>query len=162
MHSPAVRASCAMTTTDKFITQPLGRYIHITHRTHDDGMYRASIASRDKNTQDSIWPTYTAEKSSSTSFHPSATKVICEELRSHTSRKEWTRSLRVLQAAMLTAEASYTQPRYDTSKPQCQCHIALSLLAAKLQRRVIFGRPYYRSSLWYSVSSVVCLSVCCL
>jgi len=23
----------------------------------------------------------------------------------------------------------------------------------------IFGRPYYRSSLWYSVSSVVCLSV---
>ena len=23
-----------------------------------------------------------------------------------------------------------------------------------------FGRPYYRSSLWYSVSAVVCLSVC--
>ena len=23
-----------------------------------------------------------------------------------------------------------------------------------------FGRPYYRSSHWYSVSSVVCLSVC--
>jgi len=25
----------------------------------------------------------------------------------------------------------------------------------------IFGRPYYRSSLWYSVSSVVCLSSVC-
>jgi len=24
---------------------------------------------------------------------------------------------------------------------------------------LVFGRPYYRSSLWYSVSSVVCLSV---
>ena len=26
----------------------------------------------------------------------------------------------------------------------------------------VFGRPYYRSSLWYSVSSVVCLSSVCL
>jgi len=25
----------------------------------------------------------------------------------------------------------------------------------------VFGRPYYRSSLWYSVSSVVCLSSVC-
>ena len=29
-------------------------------------------------------------------------------------------------------------------------------------RPSLFGRPYYRSSLWYSVSSVVCLSVVCL
>jgi len=29
----------------------------------------------------------------------------------------------------------------------------------KLKKRILFGRPYYRSSLWYSVSSV-CLSAC--
>jgi len=30
------------------------------------------------------------------------------------------------------------------------------------QLRTVFGRPYYRSSLWYSISSVCRLSVVCL
>jgi len=33
-------------------------------------------------------------------------------------------------------------------------------LYPSLMQTPVFGRPYYRSSLWYSVSSVVCLSVC--
>jgi len=46
-----------------------------------------------------IWPTYSEKKSSSMSYHPSANNVICEELHSRPSRKEWTRPLRVILGA---------------------------------------------------------------
>ena len=70
------------------------------HRpTHNDGIYRAIIASRDKNTPNSNLADIYRKNSNLTSYHPSATKVICEELRSQPSRKEWTRPLRVLLAA---------------------------------------------------------------
>jgi len=56
------------------VTQMLIRYIHTT-RTYDDGICRASIASCNKNTLNlSPW------------YH----WVICKELHSHPSRKEWT------------------------------------------------------------------------
>jgi len=40
-----------------------------------------------------MWLTYATKKSSTMSYNPSVTKVICEELRSHLSCKEWTRVL---------------------------------------------------------------------
>jgi len=46
------------------------------------------------------------QKSNSTAYHSSATKVICEKLRSYPSRKEWTRPLRVLLAAQCPLQKS--------------------------------------------------------
>jgi len=46
-----------------------------------------------------IWPTYTAKKSNSTSYHTRTTKVIHKELHNHHTCKEWTRPLHVLLAA---------------------------------------------------------------
>ena len=50
-------------------------------RTHDDGIrvYHTSIASRDKSTLNSNLANIYSKKASSTSYHPSAIKVICEE-----------------------------------------------------------------------------------
>jgi len=44
-------------------------------RTRDDGVYCASIASRDKNTPNSNLADVYSKRSSSTSYHPRATKV---------------------------------------------------------------------------------------
>jgi len=57
---------CAISTADKSNLSATGM-LH-SHRT--DG----------HTTTIQTWPTYTAKKSSSTSYHPSATKAICEEL----------------------------------------------------------------------------------
>jgi len=44
-------------------------------------------------------------------YHPSATKLICEQLHSHTSRKEWIHLLRVLVAVQCPLQTSpITQP----------------------------------------------------
>ena len=108
-------------------------------------VYRANIAtSCDKKYTKFELGRHIQKKSSSESYHPSATKEICEWVRSHPLSKEWTRPLRVLlavQSAMPTVDSPITQlqvQQYDTSTPQCRCHTALSLLAAKFQRRKIF------------------------
>jgi len=61
----------------------------------------------------------------SMSYHPSATKVICEELHSHPSLTEWTRPFCVLPAAQCPLQMSpITQPRVrhiHTAVPVPQC-----------------------------------------
>jgi len=43
----------------------------------------------------------------------------------------------------------------------CHCHsLSFASVNPDWFTFLVFGRPYYRSCLWYSVSSVVCLSVC--
>jgi len=53
--------------------------------------------------------------------------------------RKWTRPLRMLAVQCPLQTSPITQPRvaYDTSTTQCQCHLAHSLLAAKLLRHVI-------------------------
>jgi len=53
-----------------------------------------------------------------------------------------------------------SQPRSPAMSPFDRVHTASysSLIETMCLFCTIFGRPYYRSSLWYSVSSVVCLS----
>jgi len=89
------------------ITQPPVHYIHII-QIQDDGIYCPSIASRDKNTPISNLPDLYSKRSSSMSYHLSATKIICEELHSHPSHTEWTRPL--VCYAMLTAMSPISQP----------------------------------------------------
>jgi len=52
-------------------------------RTHNDGVYRANTASRDKYTPNSNLADICSKKIKQCVLSPSATKVICEELRSH-------------------------------------------------------------------------------
>jgi len=115
------------------ITQPSVRYIHTAQtgirRRHS--LYCASIASRDKNTSNSnLTEIYSTEKNQacSTSYH---NKLICEELRSHSSRTEWTRPLRVLLAVNAHCRrVKSLSRRYATSTPKCHMlsirYIALS------------------------------------
>jgi len=79
---------------------------YATSTSHNNGIYCASMASRDKNTTNLNLADIYSIKSSSMSNHSSVTKVICEELRSHPSRKEWTRPHRVLLAAQCSLQTS--------------------------------------------------------
>jgi len=65
----------------RYATSTLHR--HLGRHTTTAYIYRARLASRDKNSPNSNLADIYSKKSSSTSYHPSATKVICEELRSH-------------------------------------------------------------------------------
>jgi len=56
--------------------------------THNDSIYHASIVSHNKNTPNLNFADTFSKKSSIMSYNPSATKVICEQLRSHPSYKE--------------------------------------------------------------------------
>jgi len=103
MDSPTACASCIMPTADKSGTQPLIRVV--TYTPHkwacDDSIYHASIVSRDRNTPNSNLANILSYI---------AIKVICEELHSYLSCKEWTCLLCVL----LTAQCPLhpiTQPR---------------------------------------------------
>ena len=59
-------------------------------------------------------------------------------------------------------ESFLVNPRMKEFWRRNFCQRLFDMSVQKMQKRV-FGRPYYRSSLWYSVSSVVCcLSVVCL
>jgi len=94
------------------ITQPQVRYIQTARRTHGDGVYHASITSRDKKYIKFEFNRHIEQKSSGMSYHPSATKVTCEELRTHNSRKGWTRLLRVLLASQCPLQMNpISQPR---------------------------------------------------
>jgi len=56
MDSPAACASCAMPTEDKSSHYVSRLYATSAHRrTHDNGIYSASVASRDKNTSNSAY-----------------------------------------------------------------------------------------------------------
>jgi len=74
--------------------------------THDDDIYYTSIASCNKNTPNSHLANIFSKKSNITSYHPTATKVICEELHSHPSHKEWTHPHCVLLTAQCLLQSS--------------------------------------------------------
>jgi len=100
MDSPAAWTSCTMPTADESNHWAAGAL----HPHHTDGhmttAYRANIAtSCDKKYTKFELGRHIQKKSSSESYHPSATKEICEWVRSHPLSKEWTRPLRVLLAA---------------------------------------------------------------
>jgi len=89
MDSHTACASCAMLTADESSHSAASTL----HPHHTDGHTTTECTMLAQHRvikihQIRIWPTHTAEKSSNTSYHPSATKVICEELRSHPSCKE--------------------------------------------------------------------------
>jgi len=85
MDSPTACATiCAIPTADESNHSPAG----MLHPPYTDGhSTTAYIASHDKNTLNSNLADIYRKKPSSTSYHPSATKVICEELHSQPSWK---------------------------------------------------------------------------
>jgi len=60
----------------------------------------------------------------------------------------------LLKAAELTSEVAAITA-LQLVKTYCNAFIV-----GLTENNLLFGRPYYRSSLWYSVSSVCLLSVC--
>jgi len=57
---------------------------------------------------------------------------------------------------------TYYVSQYSEITPETKVTTHLVAYPTNPNARPIFGRPYYRSSLWYSISSVCRLSVVCL